>query len=90
VADALLCSRIEGTANINADNEGLRRGETATAVKKLTKGSTGKTLADYKDVPLALEGYFAMVKYRLDAGVAKTGSDIELLLKGCKGVIRGS
>jgi hypothetical protein len=30
-----------------------------------------------------------MVKYRLNARVAKAGCDIKLLLKGGKGVIRG-
>ena len=35
VADALLCSRIQGTTHIDSDNEGLRWGEPATAVKKL-------------------------------------------------------
>jgi hypothetical protein len=37
VADALLCSRIEGAANIDSDDEGLGGGEASAAVEKLTK-----------------------------------------------------
>jgi hypothetical protein len=37
VADALLCGRIEGTAHIDSNNQGLGRGEASAAVKKLTQ-----------------------------------------------------
>jgi hypothetical protein len=88
VADALLGSCVKGTAHIDSDYQGLRRGETSASVKEFAQRSAGKALADHKDVPLAVKGDLAVVKYRLDTRVTKAGSDIELLLKGGKGIVR--
>jgi hypothetical protein len=87
MTNPLFGSRIEGSTDINSDNQSLRRGQTTSAVKEFAQGPTCQTFSDNKDVPFAIEGDFTMVKHRFDTRVTKAGGNIELLLESRQSVI---
>ena len=74
--------RIERSAYVHANDQGLGRGQSTTAVKELSQGATREALTHDIDVLFTIEGRLAMVKDRFDTRVAQAAGDVSLLLKG--------